>query len=198
MAVLAGGPVRKRDFDDASRWKVAKDKYYFLRQRQEKLAVAELPLGAPQTRTSTLNRTLPDPEPTQTQTLNRHPAAGGAGEPDRQLFFALNVRNQHANTDARLLRLVLQELATMLFITGLLPLFAIDRVIDGIPVASRNPNRPNCTRADDTAVDAALCHESVGVRAVVCDVYICNDGWRLHGRIASEIPSNRHWQLQGW
>ena len=80
LAVLAGGPVRKRDFDDASRWKVAKDKYYFLRQRQEKLAVAELPLGAPQTRTSTLNRTLPDPEPTQTQTLNRHPAAGGAAQ----------------------------------------------------------------------------------------------------------------------
>ena len=36
LAVLAGGPVRKRDFDDASRWKVAKDKYYFVSASDKK------------------------------------------------------------------------------------------------------------------------------------------------------------------
>ena len=47
LAVLAGGPVHLRDFDDAWRWQVAKDKYNRLRNRQERLAAAELPLGAP-------------------------------------------------------------------------------------------------------------------------------------------------------
>ena len=43
LAVLAGGPVRKRDFEDEARLQAARHKYNRLRDRQEKFATAELP-----------------------------------------------------------------------------------------------------------------------------------------------------------